>query len=72
MRPKIFNRHFVPLAVFPQSPQPHALLKAVRNVGVQFCRYLSAASLRLDDNRQGNPFAVCVRLRDSDLLPAAL
>jgi len=30
---------------------------------VQFDRYFSAASLRLDDNRQGDPFAALVLCR---------
>jgi hypothetical protein len=41
------------------------LPEAVRNIGVQFDRYFSAASLRLDDDRQGDPFAACVGCRDS-------
>jgi hypothetical protein len=43
------------------------LPEAVRNTGVQLDRYFSAASLRLDDHRQGNPFAACVRCRDSTI-----
>jgi hypothetical protein len=43
------------------------LPEAVRNIGMQFDRHLSVASLRLDDNRQGDPFAACVGCRDSML-----
>jgi hypothetical protein len=65
MRPKIFNRYFAALAVFRERPQPHVSPEAVRNIGVQFDRYFSAASLRFDNNRQGNPLAACVGCRDS-------
>src|SRR5208337_4903683 len=63
MRPEILDRYFAALAVFGERPQPHVLPEAVRNIGVQLNRYFSAASLRLDDDRQGNPFAACVRCR---------
>jgi hypothetical protein len=63
MRPKIFDRHFAALAVFRKRPQPHVLPEAVRNIGVQFDRYFSAAPLRLDDDRQGDPFAALVLCR---------
>jgi hypothetical protein len=65
MRPNIFDRHFAALAVFRKRPQPHVLPEAIGNIGVQFDRNFSAAPLRLDDNRQGDPFAACVRCRDS-------
>ncbi len=65
MRPQIFDRYFAALAVFRERPQPHALPEAVWNIGVQLDRYFSAASLRLDDNRQGNPFAACAQCRYS-------
>ncbi|MGD0792639.1 MAG: hypothetical protein ABR920_12795 [Terriglobales bacterium] len=65
MRPEIFDRYFAALPVFRKRPQPHVLPEAVRNIGVQFDRYFSAAALRLDDDRQGNPFAACVACRDS-------
>src|SRR5208282_5600484 len=60
MRPKILDRYFAALAVFSERPQPHCLPEAVRNIGVQFDRYFSTASLGLDDDRQGNPFAASV------------
>jgi len=41
------------------------LPEAVWNVAVQFSRNFSAASLRLDDDRQADPFAACVRCRDA-------
>jgi hypothetical protein len=41
------------------------LAEAVWNVGVQFDRNFSAAPLRLDDDRQADPFAACIRCRDS-------
>jgi hypothetical protein len=41
------------------------LPEAVWNVAVQFNRDFSAASLRLDDDRQADPFAACVRCRDA-------
>ena len=65
MRPQILDRYFAALAVFRERPQPHVLPEAVRNAGMQFDRYFSAASLGLDDHRQGNPFATCARCRDS-------
>jgi hypothetical protein len=52
------------LPIFQKRPQPHFLPKAVWNTGVQFDRNFSAASLGLDNDRQGNPFAACVRCRD--------
>jgi hypothetical protein len=67
VRPEILDRHFAALAVFRERPQPHVLPEAVRNISVQFDRYFSAASLRLDDDRQANPFAACVRCRDSTI-----
>jgi hypothetical protein len=48
------------------------LPEAVRNIGVQFDRYFSAAPLRLDDDRQGNPFAACARGRDSTISYSAI
>src|SRR5260221_11745438 len=68
MRPEIFDRYFAALATFRERPQPHLLPEAIRNIGVQFDRYFSAASLRLDDDRQANPFAACVRCRHSPLV----
>jgi hypothetical protein len=65
MRPEIFDRYFAALPIFQKRPQPHILPEAVWNTGVQFDRNFSAASLGLDNDRQGNPFAACVRCRDS-------
>ncbi len=65
MRPKILDRYFAALPIFRERPQPHVLPEAVRNIGVQFDRDFSAASLRLDDDCQGYPLAACVRCRDS-------
>jgi hypothetical protein len=64
MRPKIIDRYFAALAVFSERPQPHILPKAVRNIGMQFDRYFSAPPLRLDYDRQGNPFGASIRWRD--------
>jgi len=65
LRPEIFDRYFAALPVFPERPQPHVLPEAVRDIGVQFDCYFSAASLGLDDDRQANPLAACVRCRYS-------
>ena len=62
MRPQIFDRHFAALAIFCERPQPHVLPETVRNIGVQFDCYFAAASLGLDDDCQGNPFAARVRV----------
>jgi hypothetical protein len=67
MRPEILDGHFSALAVSRERPYPHVLPEAVRNTGVQLNRYFSATSLRLNDDRQGNPFAACVRCRDSTI-----
>jgi hypothetical protein len=65
VRPKIRNRNFAALPVSRKRPQPHILPETVRNTGMQLDRYFTASSLRLDDDRQGNPLAACVRCRYS-------
>jgi hypothetical protein len=52
VRPELFNFQFAPRSVVGQSPQPHSLLKPVRDVAVKLGCNFAASPLRLQDARQ--------------------
>ncbi len=49
VRPKLFNFQFPPRSIIGQSPQPHTLVKSVRDVAVQLGCNFAASSLRLNE-----------------------
>ena len=54
MRPKLFHFQLPPRSIICQGPQPHALVKPVRDVAVHLGCNFAASSLGLSDARQRN------------------
>jgi len=62
VRPKFFNFYFLPRSVARQDPEPHSLVKSVRNVSMQFGCNFAAPPLGFQDARQRNELVCYSRI----------
>jgi hypothetical protein len=62
VRPKLFKFYFLPRSVARKGPEPHPLVKPVRDVGMQFGCNFAAPPLGFQDARQGNELVCYSRI----------